>query len=68
MFRVVSKLRLVKERIKELNRNMGSISEGVSHTRLALEEYQKNGPFAVPHPGINEEESLLADYRRALEI
>ncbi|GMH16941.1 hypothetical protein Nepgr_018782 [Nepenthes gracilis] len=66
MFRVVSKLRLVKERIKELNRNMGCISEGVSRMRLALKEYQKNGPFAVPHLGINKEESLLVDYQGCL--
>ncbi|GMH31916.1 hypothetical protein Nepgr_033760 [Nepenthes gracilis] len=68
MFRVVSKLRLLKERLKEINHNMGNVSKGVSRTRQALVDFQKNGPSIVPHLGTNVEDTLIADYRRALRL
>ncbi|GMH31920.1 hypothetical protein Nepgr_033764 [Nepenthes gracilis] len=63
MFRVVSKLRLVKEKVKDLNRSLGNVSEAVARSREALEDFQRNAPYVVPPPGVYEEEHLLSDPR-----
>ncbi|GMH06229.1 hypothetical protein Nepgr_008069 [Nepenthes gracilis] len=66
MFQIVSKLWLIKERMKVLNRNMDNVSEEVSRTRKALEDYQKNSLLSAHQPLVNEDENFKVAYRRAL--
>ncbi|GMH31715.1 hypothetical protein Nepgr_033559 [Nepenthes gracilis] len=66
MFQIVSKLRLLKDLLKELNRNMGNVFEEVARARSQLEDFQRNGPPVGDRLVALDEDRLKADYRRAL--
>ncbi|GMH30758.1 hypothetical protein Nepgr_032601 [Nepenthes gracilis] len=68
MFQIVSKPRLLKDLLKEINRNMGNVFEEVARARSQLEDFQRNGPPVGDRLVALDEDRLKADYRRALRM
>ncbi|GMH24799.1 hypothetical protein Nepgr_026642 [Nepenthes gracilis] len=49
MFQIVSKLRLLKDLLKELNRNMGNVFEEVARARSQLEDFREDRSSVGTH-------------------
>ncbi|GMH25866.1 hypothetical protein Nepgr_027709 [Nepenthes gracilis] len=62
----VAGLSLFVGMIKDLNRSIGNVSEKVTRTRKALDEYQKAIPHMTHQLIVNDEENYRAAYRSAL--